>query len=102
MLAETISTIEVAEDLFALFGETYSPETLRVYRLHILKRFGMEVAMLERRDPPLSEAERTELYAQALRRTHDLYARGGGEAEPLFRPRPKETLVTLGRRPATT
>jgi nitrogenase-stabilizing/protective protein len=102
MLAEAISTIEVAEDLFSLLGETYSPDTLRVHRLHILKRFGMEVAMLERRDPPPSEDERAVLYAQALRRAHDLYARGGADAEPLFRPRPKPTLVTLGRRTGNT
>ena len=76
MLVEAIATIDVAEDLFSLLGETYSPDTLRVHRFHILKRFGMEVAMLERRDPPLDEEERAVLYAQALRRVHDLYAQG--------------------------
>jgi nitrogenase-stabilizing/protective protein len=98
MLEKAVSQIECVEELFELLGELYNPEVLRVHRLHILKRFGLEIAMLERRNPPLREEERQTLYAAALKRAHDLYALGGGDAEPLFRPKAKH-LVPL-RRPS--
>jgi nitrogenase-stabilizing/protective protein len=93
-LREAIGQIETAEDLFALLDVPFDPSVLAVHRLHILKRFGMEVGVLERRDPPLAETERLHLYAAALQRTHDLHARGDGAIEPFFRPRPRG-LVTL-------
>jgi len=86
-LPEAIANIECAEDLFALLDVAFNPAVLAVHRIAILKRFGKEVEVLERRRPPLSESERSSLYAAALERTHELYARGGSEVEPFFRPR---------------
>lgn len=93
-LLQAIGQIDGAEDLFALLEVSFDPAVLAVHRIHILKRFGLEIGVLERRDPPLSEAERSHLYAAALQRTHDLYARGGSDIEPFLRPRPR-ALVTL-------
>jgi nitrogenase-stabilizing/protective protein len=92
-LPDAIAQIESAEDLFELLDVDFDPALLAVHRIAILKRFGQEVAMLERRRPPLSEGERRPLYAAALERTHALYARGGSDIEPLFRPRPRDVVA---------
>jgi hypothetical protein len=91
-LLEAISNIEGAEDLFALLNVAFDPAVLTVHRISILKRFGQEVATLERRRPPLSEGERGPLFSAALERTHALYARGGSDIEPLFRPKPRDVV----------
>ncbi len=93
-LLQAIGHIDGAEDLFALLEVSFDPAVLAVHRVAILKRFGLEIGVLERRDPPLAESERSQLYAAALQRTHDRYARGGSDIEPFFRPRPRG-LVTL-------
>jgi hypothetical protein len=91
-LPEAIASIECAEELFALLDVAFDPALLTVHRIAILKRFGQEVAALERRRPPLSDGERGLLYAAALERTHALYARGGSDVEPFFRPRPRDMV----------
>ena len=92
-LLEAITQIDAAEDLFALLEVVIDPAVLVVHRIAILKRFGQEVAILERRRPPLAEDERRPLYAAALQRTQALYARGGSDIEPLFRPRPRDMVA---------
>jgi len=91
-LVEAIANIEGVEDLFALLDIVFDPAVLAVHRIAILKRFGQEVATLERRQPPLAENERRPLYAAALERTHAIYARGGSDVEPFFRPRPRDLV----------
>jgi hypothetical protein len=91
-LPEAIANIECGEDLFALLDVAFNPAVLAIHRVAILKRFGQELEVLERRRPPLTESERPALYAAALERTHELYARGGSEGEPLFRPRPRDVV----------
>lgn len=93
MLADTLARIECAEELFELLDVPYQPHLLKIYRLSILRRFGLALAALEQRQPPLQEGERKSLYAKALRQAHDVYA-CGDNVEPLFRPKPKD-LVTL-------
>lgn len=93
MLADAVAQIETAEELFDLLGEPCQPNLLKVYRLSILRRFGLALAALEQRQPPLAESERKALYAKALRQAHDVYA-CGEEVEPWFRPKPKD-LVSL-------
>jgi hypothetical protein len=91
---EEMGRIDTAEDLFELLEVSFDPAVLVAHRVQVLKRFGMELNVVERRDPPLSQAERRQVYAAALQRTHDLYARGGSDIEPFLRPRPRG-LVTL-------
>jgi hypothetical protein len=91
-LPEAIANIECAEDLFALLDVAFNPGVLAIHRIAILKRFGQELEVLERRRPPLSECERPALYAAALERTHELCARGGSEVQPFFRPRPRNVV----------
>ena len=91
-LREDIAQIDAAEDLFRLLDVAFDPAVLAVHRIAVLKRFGQEVELLERRQPPLSEDERRPLYAAALQRTHALYARGGGDKELSFRPRPRDVV----------
>jgi len=95
-LVQAIANIECAEDLFALLEVPFDVAVLRVHRVQILKRFGQELDVLERRRPPLTDGERQPLYAAALQRTHDIYAAGGSEIEPFVRPRPRD-LVSVDR-----
>jgi hypothetical protein len=92
-LAEAIANMEDAEELFALLDVAFDPALLSVHRIAILKRFGQEVEVMERRRPPLSEAERRPLYAAALARTHLLYARGGSDVDPIIRTRPRDVVA---------
>jgi hypothetical protein len=91
-LSEAIAQIDAAEDLFALLDVAVDPAVLAVHRIAILKRFGQEVEVLERRHPPLGEGERRSLYAEALLRTCALCAGGGGQVEPFLRPRPRDVV----------
>ncbi len=91
-LREDIAQIDAAEDLFRLLDVAFDPAVLAVHRIAVLKRFGQEVELLERRQPPLSEDERRPLYAGALQRTHALYARGGSDRELSFRARPRDVV----------
>ena len=95
-LPEAIANIEDAEELFALLDVTFDPAMLSVHRIAILKRFGQESQVLERRSPPVSESERPSLYAAALQRAIALCVSGGSEVEPFFRPRARD-LVTVDR-----
>lgn len=92
-LPQAIAHIDAAEDLFALLDVAFDQAVLTVHRIAILKRFGQEVQVLERRRPPLSESERRPLYAAALQCTHASYARGGSEVEPFLRPRPRDMVA---------
>ena len=95
-LAQAIANIECAEDLFALLEVPFDAAVLGVHRVQILKRFGQELDVLERRRPPLTEVERLPLYVTALQRTHALYASGGSEIDPIVRLRPRD-LVPVDR-----
>lgn len=92
-LPEAIGNIESAEELFALLDVAIDPAVLAVHRIAILKRFGQEIEVLERRRPPLSEEERPGLYAAALQRVNELCACGGGVVEPFLRPRPRDWVA---------
>jgi nitrogenase-stabilizing/protective protein len=100
MLVDEVARMEVAEDLFALLGQSYQASVLRIHRLHILKRFGEAIAEVESAKPgPASDVERRELYAKALRKAHDAFADGAGTVEPFVRRR-TPPLVNI-RRSAT-
>jgi hypothetical protein len=88
-LPNAIANIEEAEELFAVLDVAFDPAVLAVHRIAILRRFGQEVGILERRQPPLSEDERRPLYTAALKRTYEICARGGSDVEPFLRPRPR-------------
>jgi len=71
---EQLAHLSHAEDFFRFFGLEYDPKVLTVHRLHVLKRFGLDVAEIEERRPLPDEPERLRLYGEALRRAHDLFA----------------------------
>jgi len=83
-LADELATIETAEDIFALFGLGFDARVLRVHRLHVIQRFGREVAEIDRLAPPLDDDERTCRYAAALQRAHDYYLSESHSAEHAF------------------
>ena len=45
--ATTIATLSATEDFFEFLGVPYDPATVRVKRLHILKRFNERLGKLE-------------------------------------------------------
>ncbi|HET9596472.1 MAG TPA: nitrogenase-stabilizing/protective protein NifW [Anaeromyxobacteraceae bacterium] len=82
-----LARIERAEQYFDFFGVAYEPRVLAVYRLRLLKRFGMELAEADAAHPGADRGEQLLLYAAALRRVHDEFARrladpGGGGYAP--------------------
>jgi len=76
--------LEDAEELFEALGVTYERRVLDVYRLHVLRRFGLEREAIDR-EAGLGETERLARYREALCRAHDTYARDSAPAERLFR-----------------
>jgi nitrogenase-stabilizing/protective protein len=79
-----LARIQRAEQYFDFFDVTYDPRVLAVYRLRVLKRFGMEIARIDAEHPHADTAERILLYAAALRGAHDQFARrlaGDGEGD---------------------
>jgi len=71
---EQLAHLSRAEDFFSFFGLEYDPRVLTIHRLHVLKRFGLDVAAIEERRPLPDEPERLRLYGEALRRAHELFA----------------------------
>ena len=71
---EQLAHLSRAEDFFRFFGLEYDPKVLTVHRLHVLKRFGLDVAAIDERRPLPDEPERLRLYGEALRRAHALFA----------------------------
>lgn len=94
---ETFRSLMVAEELFEFLGVPYEPRVLRIYRLHVLRRFGLEMDLIDRQEPGLGEEDRLERYRQALLRAHQLFQRGAPPGEATFGAR-AEPLVPLPRR----
>ena len=71
---EQLAHLSRAEDFFRFFGLEYDSRVLTVHRLHVLKRFGLDVAAIEEQRPLPDEPERLRLYGEALQRAHELFA----------------------------
>ena len=82
---EQLAHLSRAEDFFRFFGLEYDPRVLAVHRLHVLKRFGMDVAEIEERRPLPNEQERLRLYGEALRRAHALFAGSSAREQRVFK-----------------
>jgi nitrogenase-stabilizing/protective protein len=81
-VSDALARLERAEQYFDLLGLAYDPRVLAVYRLRLLKRFGMAVADIEERRLPADDVERRRLYAEALRSAHDAFARRAASEAP--------------------
>jgi nitrogenase-stabilizing/protective protein len=71
---DPLAQLARAEEFFEALGVPYDPRVVTVYRLRLLKRFGLEVAAIDAREPRPAAAERLRLCADALRRAHDQFA----------------------------
>ncbi len=87
-----------AEEFFQFFGLPFEPRVVDVYRLHILRRFGLEVERIDREAPALDERARLALYREALGRAHDVFLRSTAQEEKLFKVFQDGGVVTLARR----
>jgi Nitrogen fixation protein NifW len=74
MAERELNDLDRAEDWFELLGVPYDRRVLDVYRLRLLKRFGLEKAEIDRAQPNASEVALHGLYAQALSRAHAQFA----------------------------
>jgi hypothetical protein len=95
-LADELAQVECAEDLFARFGVGFDPRVMAVHRLHVLRRFGIEVRRMETQSLAMNEAERDRLYRQALTDAHAHFSNPPGSAEPLL-PGLDPSLVQIRR-----
>jgi len=73
-LADELSQVDCAEDLFQRLGVDFDPRVMAVHRLHVLRRFGIEVRRMETLSLSVSEAERERLYRRALSEAHAHFA----------------------------
>jgi nitrogenase-stabilizing/protective protein len=76
--------LEHAEEYFEALDVPYERRVLDVYRLHVLKRFGLEREAIDR-ESELAAGERLRRYREALARAHETYARESAPSERLFR-----------------
>ena len=95
MLVDHVKNIESVEDLFALFKLDFDKQTVRVYRLHILRTFGEIIATIEEREPAPTDEERNLLYASALLQAHDYYLTGQCSCDPPVFPGLRKELIAL-------
>jgi hypothetical protein len=86
-----------AEEIFEALGVRYDSRVLARHRVHVLRRFGLCVEAFLAERPGASEGERRAALRSALREAHDLFARGAGRAEKLFRATGLERPVRLGK-----
>lgn len=81
-VSDALERLDHAEQYFDLLGVEFDARVVAVYRLRLLKRFGMEIAEIEARRPPADDAERRCVYAEALRAAHDAFARRAESEAP--------------------
>jgi nitrogenase-stabilizing/protective protein len=81
---DQLETVDCAEDYFELLGVPYDVAVLGASRLHVLRAFGLAIAEIDARRPLPPDAARLRLYRQALRRAHDLVARGAAQERRAF------------------
>jgi hypothetical protein len=81
-LADTLTVMERAEDLFHDYGVAFDPQVLAVHRLRILRRFGRNLAAWEatRSGGQVDPVGERLALAEALAEAHAYFA-GGGTAE---------------------
>jgi len=84
-LTDELAQVDCAEDLFVRLGVAFDPRVMAVHRLHVLRRFGIEVRRIEAHSPSMNEAERERLCQQALAEAHAHFANPSGLAEPPLR-----------------
>ncbi len=94
MALADLSDADGAEDFFEALGVPYDRRVLDVYRLHVLRRFGLEREAIDR-EGGLGDEERLGRYRDALARAHATYARPSAPEERLFRVFEGPPLVKL-------
>jgi hypothetical protein len=72
---------------------------MAVHRLHVLRRFGIEVQRMETQGTSMNEAEREHMYQRALADAHAHFSNPPGSAEPPL-PGLGRNLVQIRRHPS--
>jgi nitrogenase-stabilizing/protective protein len=97
-LADELTEVDCAEDIFARLGVDFDPRVMAVHRLHVLRRFGIEVQRMETQSLAMNEAERERMYQRALTAAHAHFANPTGSAGPML-PGFARNLVQIRRHP---
>jgi len=85
-----------AEEIFEALEVPYDPAVLRVYRLHVMRRFGLCAEQLLAERPRASERERRAALRALLRESHEVFRRSTPREERVFRVHGGERPVRLG------
>jgi len=97
MAFPNLRELEQAEEYFEALEVPYERRVLDVYRLHVLRRFGLEREAIDR-EGGLGDGERLRRYREALARAHDAYAGSSAPSERLFRIFEGAPLVSIPSR----
>ena len=92
-----LTGLDSAEDFFEALGVPYDRRVLDVYRLHVLRRFGLEREAIDQ-EGALGDEERLGRYRAALGRAHATFALPSAPEERLFRVFEGPPLVALSAR----
>lgn len=74
-----------AEDFFEFFDLTYDRQIFNVNRLHILKLFSEYIAEIDSKHALATEAEKFDLYRDALQRSYERFLTETAQQTKLFK-----------------
>ncbi|BAZ40411.1 nitrogen fixation protein NifW [Calothrix sp. NIES-4101] len=94
---DTFKQIVEAEEYFKFFELPYDAKVVNVNRLHILKKFSLNIKEIDEQNPSLSFADKVSLYRAALEKAYQVFLDSTPQEQKLFKvfnQKPKN-VVTL-------
>ncbi|NJL60650.1 MAG: nitrogenase-stabilizing/protective protein NifW [Methylacidiphilales bacterium] len=82
---ETFKQIVDAEEYFKFFELPYDVNVVNVNRLHILKKFSLNIKEIDKQNPSLSFADKLSLYSAALEEAYQVFLDSTPQEQKLFK-----------------
>jgi nitrogenase-stabilizing/protective protein len=82
---ESFKQIVDAEEYFKFFELPYDANVVNVNRLHILKKFSLNIREIDEQNPSLSFADKLSLYCAALEKAYQVFLDSTPQEQKLFK-----------------
>ncbi|PAX58453.1 nitrogenase-stabilizing/protective protein NifW [Brunnivagina elsteri] len=82
---EAFKQIVDAEEYFKFFELPYDVKVVNVNRLHILKKFSLNIREIDEQNPSLSFADKLSLYSAALQKAYQVFLDSTPQEQKLFK-----------------